>query len=146
MVGNTSVRIRIAPENTRIGPNSPSARAHARRNADNIPRRTCGSTTWRNACPRLQPTVNATCSWRTSICWKVTIIVRTAKAQATANWARTIDGFWYVIGTTDSIARPIGVENKINKLRPITIGGSTIGMSSTASSNARPRNENRVMT
>ena len=43
VVGSTSVRIRVAPEKTRIGPNSPSDRAQASVAAVSRPRRASGS-------------------------------------------------------------------------------------------------------
>jgi hypothetical protein len=62
VVGKTSVLIRVAPANTRIGPNSPIARAHAIVPAVSIPCQASGITTRQNACPRVHPNVNATCS------------------------------------------------------------------------------------
>ena len=85
---STSVRIRVAPAKTRIGPNSPSARAQAIVPAETIPRHASGSATVQNAWLRVQPSVSATCSARGEIWSNVTRIVRTANAQLTANWAR----------------------------------------------------------
>ena len=84
VVDITSVRIRVAPAKTRIGPNSPSERAHARVAAVSTPRRASGKTTSQKAWLREQPSVSATCSPRGSIGLNVTSIVRTANAQATA--------------------------------------------------------------
>ena len=92
VVGRTSVRIRVAPEKTRIGPNSPSDRAQASVAAVSMPRRASGKTTIQNAWLRLHPRVRATCSERGLIWSNVTRIVRTANAQATVNWARTTLG------------------------------------------------------
>jgi hypothetical protein len=74
---------------------------------------------------------------------KVTRMVRTANAQATVNCARITLGTANVTGISRSIARPGGIWNKINSARPITSGGSTIGMSSTASTRLRPGKRNR---
>ena len=62
VVASTSVRIRVAPEKIRIGPNSPKDRAQARVAAVTTPRPASGKTTLQNACPRLHPRVRATCS------------------------------------------------------------------------------------
>jgi hypothetical protein len=64
-----------------------------------MPRRASGSTTRPNACARLHPNVRATCSCRGGIWSKVTRMVRTAKAQATANCASTTLGTAYVTST-----------------------------------------------
>ena len=68
----------------------------------------------------------------------------TANAVATVNCASTTLGTANVTCITSSSKnRPSAVWNRISSPRPITSGGSTIGMSSTASSSALPRNSQR---
>jgi len=67
VVGKTSVLIRVAPAKTRIGPNSPIARAHAIVPAVKIPCHASGIAIRQNACPRVHPSVIATCSDRGEI-------------------------------------------------------------------------------
>ena len=67
VVGKTSVLIRVAPANTKIGPNSPIARAHAIVPAVKIPCHASGTTTLQNAPAREHPNVIATCSDRGEI-------------------------------------------------------------------------------
>ena len=109
VVGNTSVLNRVAPENTKIGPNSPSDRAHASVAAVNMPRRASGNATNQNAFAHEHPSVIATCSPRGEICSNVPRIVRTENAHATENCARITLGIAYVIGIISSIQRPTDV-------------------------------------
>ena len=99
-----------------------------------MPRRASGMETIQKACQRLHPSVRATRSLRGVIWSKVTRIVRTAKAQATLNCASTTLGTAKVTGTIRSTACPKDVRLKrINSASPSTSGGSTMGMSNTAS-------------
>ena len=84
----------MAPEKTRIGPNSPSDLAQARVSAVISPLRASGRVTSQKAWKRLQPSVRATSSCLTEIWPKVARMVLTAKAQATMNWASTTLGIW----------------------------------------------------
>jgi hypothetical protein len=88
VVGRTSVRIRVAPAKTRMGPNSPRLRAHAMLAAANIPRRAAGRVTRQTAVVREQPRVIATSSGRGERWSKVPRMVRTAKAAPMTHWAR----------------------------------------------------------
>ena len=92
VVGNTSVRIRVALEKIRIGPNSPNDLAHARVNAATTPRHACGNAISENERNRLAPRVLAMRSGRSLICSNVSRIVLIANAAATVNWARMTAG------------------------------------------------------
>src|SRR5262249_41781050 len=83
---------RAPPETPGTAPTPPSARPPASAPAVTSPRRASGSTTRQNACPRLHPSVSATCSCRGLIWSNVTRIVRTANAVATVNCASTTLG------------------------------------------------------
>ena len=67
VVESTSVFMRVAPQKIKIGPNSPSDFAQASVPAVRRPRRASGNVTYQNACPRPQPSVIATCSFRRGI-------------------------------------------------------------------------------
>ena len=85
VVDSTSVRMGVAPEKTRIGPNSPNDLAQANVAAVNKPLLAAGSVTYQNACHRLHPKVRATCSFLGDIWSKVDLMVLTENAHATVN-------------------------------------------------------------
>ena len=100
VVDSTSVRMRVAPEKIRIGPNSPSARAQDNVAAVSKPRRASGKgdAPGRTLAARVQPSRHGHLlgAGASDIWSKVTRMVRTANAPDTENCARITLGTWNV--------------------------------------------------